>query len=275
MHPHLPLLFHVRVPARRRPAVAAGRHAGAGASWLGCTAGRTTLQGEGLQHDDGHSLAAGLGLTQRAPPTTPPSPTRSPSSSRRRSGGSIGPEPEDRFWYLTLYNENYPMPALPRGRCRGGPPRHPPGPLPLRRTGRRRDGDRRVRHGHPAVLRAHVAGGHGGPATAGRRVGRDADAWSVTSYTRCASDALVGRALEPAASRPAPARPFVTEALGRGRGTGGGRHRLPAGRARPGGPMGAPALHVARHRRVRALRHPGGLATVLRGRRRPTWWWPS
>jgi pyruvate dehydrogenase E1 component len=27
----------------------------------------------------------------------------------------LGPHPEDRFWYLTLYNETYPMPALPEG----------------------------------------------------------------------------------------------------------------------------------------------------------------
>ena len=27
----------------------------------------------------------------------------------------LGPNPEDRFWYLTLYNETYPMPALPEG----------------------------------------------------------------------------------------------------------------------------------------------------------------
>jgi pyruvate dehydrogenase E1 component len=27
----------------------------------------------------------------------------------------LGPEPEDRFWYITLYNENYTMPALPEG----------------------------------------------------------------------------------------------------------------------------------------------------------------
>ena len=30
----------------------------------------------------------------------------------------LGPNPEDRFWYLTLYNETYPMPALPEGQDR-------------------------------------------------------------------------------------------------------------------------------------------------------------
>ena len=27
----------------------------------------------------------------------------------------LGPNPQDRFWYLTLYNETYPMPTLPEG----------------------------------------------------------------------------------------------------------------------------------------------------------------
>ncbi len=38
-----------------------------------------------------------------------------------------GPEPEDCFYYLTLYNENYPMPAMPEGVEEGIVPR----PLPL------------------------------------------------------------------------------------------------------------------------------------------------
>ena len=81
----------------------------------GCTAGRTTLQGEGLQHDDGHSplLAsanpAGHDLRRLV----------RLRGGRHHAGGhhpDARPEPEDRFWYLTLYNETYPMPALPEGR---------------------------------------------------------------------------------------------------------------------------------------------------------------
>ena len=44
---------------------------------LGATAGRTTLLGEGLQHQDGHSLVLGLARCRRARPTTRRSPTRS------------------------------------------------------------------------------------------------------------------------------------------------------------------------------------------------------
>jgi pyruvate dehydrogenase E1 component len=80
----------------------------------GCTAGRTTLQGEGLQHDDGHSplLAS----------TNPAARVYDASFAYEVAvivedavTRMLGPEAEDRFLYLTLYNENYPMPALPDG----------------------------------------------------------------------------------------------------------------------------------------------------------------
>ena len=54
---------------------------------LGGTAGRTTLAGEGLQHQDGHSHLFALRVSRTASPTTRRSPTRSRSSSRTASGG--------------------------------------------------------------------------------------------------------------------------------------------------------------------------------------------
>ncbi len=80
----------------------------------GCTAGRTTLAGEGLQHDDGHSpLLASV---------NPAAAVYDPAFAYELAiivedavDRMFGPEPEDRFWYLTLYNENYPMPALAEG----------------------------------------------------------------------------------------------------------------------------------------------------------------
>ncbi len=80
----------------------------------GCTAGRTTLHGEGLQHDDGHSpiLAAVNPAARIYDPAFAYEVAIVVEEAVRRT---LGPEPEDRFWYLTLYNENYPMPALPEG----------------------------------------------------------------------------------------------------------------------------------------------------------------
>ena len=80
----------------------------------GCTAGRTTLQGEGLQHDDGHSPL--LASVNPAAMIYDASFAYEVAIIMRDAIGRIlGPNPEDRFWYLTLYNETYPMPALPEG----------------------------------------------------------------------------------------------------------------------------------------------------------------
>ncbi len=79
---------------------------------LGCTAGRTTLNGEGLQHQDGHSLL----LASVVPSVSAYDPAFAYEVATIMEDGIkriTGPEPEDRYWYLTLYNENYPMPALP------------------------------------------------------------------------------------------------------------------------------------------------------------------
>ncbi len=80
----------------------------------GCTAGRTTLQGEGLQHDDGHSPL--LASVNPAAMIYDASFAYEVAVIMRDAITRIlGPHPEDRFWYLTLYNETYPMPALPEG----------------------------------------------------------------------------------------------------------------------------------------------------------------
>ena len=79
---------------------------------LGATAGRTTLLGEGLQHQDGHSLL----LASTVPPVQAYDPAFAYEVAVIIRDGlrrMYGDTPEDIFYYLTLYNENYPMPALP------------------------------------------------------------------------------------------------------------------------------------------------------------------
>ncbi|WP_293763569.1 pyruvate dehydrogenase (acetyl-transferring), homodimeric type [uncultured Aquitalea sp.] len=84
---------------------------------LGGTAGRTTLNGEGLQHEDGHShIQAGL-----IPNCVSYDPTFSyelavilQDGLRRMYG-----EQEDIFYYITLMNENYTHPAMPQGAEQG------------------------------------------------------------------------------------------------------------------------------------------------------------
>ena len=81
---------------------------------LGATAGRTTLTGEGLQHCDGHSHVLAT--------TVPNCRAYDPAFAYEvaviiRDGieRMYGDAAEDVFYYLTLYNENYTMPAMPDG----------------------------------------------------------------------------------------------------------------------------------------------------------------
>jgi pyruvate dehydrogenase E1 component len=79
---------------------------------LGATAGRTTLNGEGLQHEDGHSLL--LASTNPACVAYDPAfayevATITKDALRRM----YGEEREDIFYYLTVYNEPKPQPAMP------------------------------------------------------------------------------------------------------------------------------------------------------------------
>ncbi|MCI0678095.1 MAG: pyruvate dehydrogenase (acetyl-transferring), homodimeric type [Actinobacteria bacterium] len=85
---------------------------------LGATAGRTTLQGEGLQHQDGHSLvlASTVPVCQAYDPAFAYEVGAIVEDGIRRM---YGPEPEDVFYYLTLYNENHSQPPKPEGVDRG------------------------------------------------------------------------------------------------------------------------------------------------------------
>ena len=77
---------------------------------MGATAGRTTLMGEGLQHQDGHSLL--LASTVPACQAYDPSFAYEVASIVRQGINKMyGDKPEDIFYYIALYNENYVMPA--------------------------------------------------------------------------------------------------------------------------------------------------------------------
>ncbi|MCJ8338941.1 MAG: pyruvate dehydrogenase (acetyl-transferring), homodimeric type [Pseudomonadales bacterium] len=80
---------------------------------LGATAGRTTLNGEGLQHQDGHSQAIAA--------TVPNLQCYDPAFGYElaiiiRDGiDRMYQQDQKIFYYITLYNENYSMPAMPEG----------------------------------------------------------------------------------------------------------------------------------------------------------------
>ena len=80
---------------------------------LGATAGRTTLGGEGLQHQDGHSLL----LASTVPNCRAYDPAFAGEFAVILDHGMrrMLEEQEDAFYYVTLMNENYPQPSLPEG----------------------------------------------------------------------------------------------------------------------------------------------------------------
>jgi pyruvate dehydrogenase E1 component len=80
---------------------------------LGATAGRTTLNGEGLQHEDGHSHV----LAGTVPNCVAYDPTFAYEVAVIIQDGlrRMVEEQEDVFYYITLMNENYPHPGLPEG----------------------------------------------------------------------------------------------------------------------------------------------------------------
>ena len=80
---------------------------------LGGTAGRTTLNGEGLQHEDGHShvLASTIPNCVSYDPTFAYEVVVIVRDGIRR----MYEEQEDVYYYITLMNENYPHPAMPAG----------------------------------------------------------------------------------------------------------------------------------------------------------------
>jgi pyruvate dehydrogenase E1 component len=143
---------------------------------IGATSGRTTLSGEGLQHQDGSShVMAGL-----IPNCVSYDPTFGYELAViiQRGMQRMLETHEDVFYYLTVTNENYPHPAMPAGAEEGilrG--------MYLLRAGA--DHKHRVQlMGSGTILREALA-------AAGlleQEYGIAADVWSVTSFTELARD---------------------------------------------------------------------------------------
>jgi pyruvate dehydrogenase E1 component len=171
---------------------------------LGATHGRTTLNGEGLQHEDGHSLL--LASTNPACRAYDPAFAFEVASIIREGLRCMYGEDEDVFYYLTLYNENYPQPAMPEGVEEGiirG----------LYRFREGSNGDRRHRAqllgSGPMVLQALRA-----QEILAEEHDVSASVWSATSYQQLRGDALEcerWNRLHPGEPR---REPFVVQALG-------------------------------------------------------------
>jgi len=147
---------------------------------LGATAGRTTLAGEGLQHQDGHShvLASTVPVCQSYDPAFA---YEVGTIIQRGIKRMYGDDPDDVFYYLTLYNENYAQPPRPNGTEQGimdGLYRWVPHP----------DGttqDVAILFSGTANLAAREAQGE-----LAEHYGIGAELWSATSYKRLREQAL-------------------------------------------------------------------------------------
>jgi pyruvate dehydrogenase E1 component len=146
---------------------------------LGATAGRTTLTGEGLQHDDGHSLL----LASAVPTVQPYDPAFAYEVAVVIQDGlrRMYSEGEDVFYYVTVYNENYAMPPMPDG-AREGVLRG----LYRYRASTSPSGPRVQLFGSGPILRCVLEAQE----ILGDRYGVAADAWSATSYTLLRREAL-------------------------------------------------------------------------------------
>jgi pyruvate dehydrogenase E1 component len=148
---------------------------------LGGTAGRTTLNGEGLQHEDGHSLV----LSSVIPNCVSYDPTFAYEVAVIIQDGlrRMVAEQEDVWYYVTLMNENYEHPEMPEGveeGIRRG--------LYLFRKGAARRGKRpRVQLlGSGTILREVIAAAD----LLAADFGVTADVWSAPSFTELRRDGL-------------------------------------------------------------------------------------
>ncbi len=145
---------------------------------LGATAGRTTLNGEGLQHEDGHSLV----LSSTVPSCLSYDLAFAYEVATVMEDGlrRMYTNNEDVFYYLTLYNENYTMPAEPAGAREGilkG--------LYRLRTATERKAHRAQIFGSGTILMQALAAQE-----ILTRYDVAADVWSATSYVELRRDCL-------------------------------------------------------------------------------------
>ncbi len=145
---------------------------------IGGTAGRTTLAGEGLQHQDGHShlLASTIPNCVSYDPTYAYELAVIVQDGMRR----MYQEQESVFYYITVMNENYLQPAMPKG-VEEGIVR---GIYPLQQGGKRKQRVQLL--GCGTILREVIA--------AAELLEKDfqvsADIWSVTSFNELRRDGL-------------------------------------------------------------------------------------
>jgi pyruvate dehydrogenase E1 component len=175
---------------------------------IGGTSGRTTLNGEGLQHEDGHSHI----LASTIPNCVTYDPTYAYELAVIVHAGlnRMLVDQDDVFYYITTLNENYPHPAMPEGAEEG----ILKGAYKLREVKADQPGLHVRLMGAGAILREVEAAAE----MLANEHGVGSEVWSVTSFTELRREGLdVERwnLLHPEAD---PKVPFITRALSSGKG---------------------------------------------------------
>jgi pyruvate dehydrogenase E1 component len=171
---------------------------------MGGTAGRTTLAGEGLQHQDGHShvVASTVPCVRAYDPAFGFELAHIIHEGLRRMYG----EDEDLIYYVTLYNEKYAMPDMPKGVEEGilrG--------LYLYRKTRKKKGPKVQLVGSGPILLQALAAADRLESDHGVRC----DVWSATSFTELRRDAIEVDRWNRFHPDQEPRVPYVTEVLGK------------------------------------------------------------
>jgi pyruvate dehydrogenase E1 component len=166
----------------------------------GATAGRTTLNGEGLQHQDGHSLV----LSSTVPTCASYDPAFAYEVAVIVQDGMrrMYKEMEDRFYYITLYNENYPQPPMPEGVEEGI----------LKGIYKLKSGDDQAKvhlwGSGPMINEALRA-----QQILAEQYKVSADVWSVTSYNELRRDALRAERWNRLHPEEAERKPYIAEVM--------------------------------------------------------------
>jgi len=169
---------------------------------IGGTAGRTTLNGEGLQHEDGHSHV----MSSVIPNCVSYDPTYGYELAVIIQDGlrRMLAEQEDVFYYITVMNENYEHPALPAGVEQGilkG--------MYLLRQSKSKAKARVQLLGSGTILREVLAAAE----LLEQDWGVAADVWSATSFTELRRDGLAAERWNLLHPEDKPRLPYVTQCL--------------------------------------------------------------
>ncbi|MDQ3228594.1 MAG: pyruvate dehydrogenase (acetyl-transferring), homodimeric type, partial [Pseudomonadota bacterium] len=172
---------------------------------LGATAGRTTLNGEGLQHEDGHShlLAGAIPNCRSYDPTF----AFEVAVILQHGMQRMLAEQQDEYYYITLMNENYAHPDMPEGAADG----IIKGMYLLKDAGKPKKGEHRVQLlGSGTILREAIAAAE----LLDKDFGVTADVWSCPSFTELRRDGFdVERHNRFHPEDKSPRKPYITQLL--------------------------------------------------------------